>query len=74
MDTWENTIRQAIQDSGLSCYEIARRSGVTAAQLSYFMNGKRSLTISSAEKIAEHVGIELNRKKVKHGKSNQKGK
>ena len=71
---WENMIRQAIRDSGLSNYEIARRSGVSAAQLSFFMRSERGITIPTAEKIAEHIGVELTIKGVKNGKSKQKQK
>ena len=72
---WENLFRKAIKESGLSMYEIARRSGITAAQLSYFMRSERGITLPTAEKIAAVIGLELTKKRmVKHGKSNQKRK
>ena len=66
---WESILRQAIQESGLSLYALSHLSGISDAQLSRFMNGKRTLTIPTAEKIAEHIGVELKKKEVKHGKS-----
>ena len=66
---WEKTIRQAIKDSGLSLYALSHLSGISDAQLSRFMNGKRTLTIPTAEKIAEHIGVELKKREVKNGKS-----
>jgi len=66
---WETVMRQAIKDSGLSLYALERLSGISDAQLSRFMNGKRTLTIPTAEKIAEHIGVELKIKGVKNGKS-----
>jgi len=55
----ERQMRQAIVDSDMSCYEIAKRSKVTKAQLSLFVNGKRSMTLTSAAKIAKVLGLEL---------------
>ena len=55
----ETQLREAIQGSGMSCYEIAKRAGVTNSQLSLFINGRRSLTLTSAAKIARVLGLEL---------------
>ena len=59
---WENIIRQAIAESGLTNYELSKISGVSESQLSRFMNGDRTLTLPTAEKIAEHIGVELKKK------------
>ncbi len=40
-------------------YEIAKKSGLSQAQLSYFVNGKRSLTLPAAAKLAQVLGLEL---------------
>ena len=70
---WENIMQQAIKDSGLSYRELERLSGISAAQISRFMSDDpahaRTLTIPTAEKIAEHIGVEIQVKGVKHGKS-----
>ena len=66
---WESILRQAIAKSGLTNYELSKLSGVSEAQLSRFMNGKRTLTIPTAEKIAEHIGVEIKKREVKNGKS-----
>ena len=55
----EVQFREAIQGSGMSCYEIAKRAGVVSSQLSLFINGHRSLTLTSAAKIAGVLGLEL---------------
>ena len=62
----ETQLREAIQGSGMSCYEIAKRAGVTNSQLSLFLSGQRSLTLTSAAKIARVLGLELRR--VKKGR------
>lgn len=55
----EKQLEQAIIESGLSCYRIAKESGLTESQLSYFINGKRSLTLPAAAKLAKVLGLEL---------------
>lgn len=52
-------LREAISGSGMSCYEIAKQAGVTKSQLSLFINNQRSLTLTSAAKIARVLGLEL---------------
>jgi ribosome-binding protein aMBF1 (putative translation factor) len=63
MQDWENIMRQAIKDSGFSLYELERRAGVSAAQLSRFMAGKRSLLLSTAQKVGAAVDLKLKPKK-----------
>jgi transcriptional regulator with XRE-family HTH domain len=59
----ENKLRRAIVESDLSRYEISKRSGVAASQLSYFVNGKRTLRLDSAAKVAEILKLDLTPKK-----------
>ena len=58
----QEQLREAIRKSELSCYKISQLAGVTESQLSYFMNRQRSLTLDSAAKIAEVLGLELKSK------------
>jgi len=55
----EEQLREAIADSGMSRNQLSILSGVDPAQLCYFVQGKRSLTLRSAEKLAETLGLEL---------------
>ena len=55
----EMQLRDAILGSGMSRYEIARQAGVTNSQLSLFLSGQRSLTLTSAAKIAQVLRLEL---------------
>jgi antitoxin component HigA of HigAB toxin-antitoxin module len=55
----EAPLRQAMAESGRSQRQLAALAGVDPAQVSYFMQGKRSLTLRSAEKIAAVLGLEL---------------
>ena len=61
----EYQLREAIKKSGMSRNQLSIKSGVDPAQLCYFVQGKRSLTLRSAEKVAEALGLELKPKKRK---------
>lgn len=55
----EDQLRQAIANSGLSQRRLATLAGVHQPQLSWFMQGERSLTLWAAGRIAAVVGFEL---------------
>ena len=55
----ENKLKQAIIGADMSRYKISKLSGISEAQLSLFVNGKRTLTLTSAAKIAEVLGLDL---------------
>ena len=55
----ESRLRDALINSDLSRYRISQLSGVSEAQLSLFVNNKRTLTLSSAAKVAEALKLEL---------------
>jgi plasmid maintenance system antidote protein VapI len=55
----EMQLKKAIEESGISRYRLAIESGLTESQLSYFVNGKRSLSLPAAAKLAKVLGLEL---------------
>lgn len=59
----EKQLKLALVDSGMSRAEISRKSKLSEAQLSYFVNDKRSLTLPAAAKLAKVLGLELKPKK-----------
>ena len=59
------TLRRAIEDSGYSQYQLSILSGVNRAQINRFVKGERTLTLESAERIAEALELELKSKKKK---------
>lgn len=61
----ETQLKEALINSGVSRYRISQLSGISNAQLSYFVNGKRSLTLPIAAKLAKVLGLELIEKKSK---------
>ena len=59
----EKKLLNSINKSKMSRYKISQLSGVSQATLSLFVNGKRSLTLISATKIAKVLGLELKRER-----------
>ncbi len=61
----ERQLKQAMIDSEMTRAEIVRKSKnqLSEAQLSYFVNDKRSLTLPAAAKLAKVLGLELKPKR-----------
>jgi transcriptional regulator with XRE-family HTH domain len=64
----EKQLKQAVLKSNMSRYRIARESGLTESQLSYFVNDQRTLTLPAAAKLANTLGLELVQRKSKKAK------
>ena len=54
-----DVLRRAIRDSGLPLLRIAADTGVERASLSRFINGKSSLRLDVADKLAAYFGLSL---------------
>lgn len=63
-------LRQAIDDSGLTRYEIAKQTGIDESALAKFYNGHRGLSMEALNMLWEYLEltIHLGRKPVKKGK------
>ena len=61
----EKRIRAAIKKSGVSVYRLAKDSGVSQPVICRFVNGKRGITLATASKLVETLGLELVHKKRK---------
>ena len=59
----ELQLRQAIIDSELSRYRLSQMTGVPESVLCTFVNGKRSITMTTAAKLAKALGLELKSKR-----------
>lgn len=55
----ETQMIQAINDSGRSLNSLSIESGINRAMISRLLNGKRTITLSSAAKLAKVLGLEL---------------
>jgi len=52
-------LQQAIRDSDLSQNEIARRAGIDAGQVCRFVNGQRGMTLATAARVGDVLGLEI---------------
>lgn len=55
----DETLREAIRRSGLTHYAIGKAAGVAPAQLDRFVAGERDLTLATAAKVADALGLAL---------------
>jgi transcriptional regulator with XRE-family HTH domain len=58
-DYIEKRLLRALGRSSLSRYAIAKRIGVSQAQLSRFVHGQRRLGLGTAASLADALGLEL---------------
>ena len=58
-------LRQAIKDSGLSVYAVAKGSGLSQASTQRFVTKERDLYLDSATRLAHFFGMELTAPRIK---------
>jgi transcriptional regulator with XRE-family HTH domain len=63
-------VRQAIEDSGLTRYRIAKETGISESALSQFYNGQRGLSMNALNALGQFLQLKvtLGRKRPKKGK------
>ncbi len=63
-------LRQAIDDCGLTRYEIAKQTGIDESALAKFYNGHRGLSMEALNALGEHLELKiiLGKKPTKKGK------
>jgi plasmid maintenance system antidote protein VapI len=54
-------IRDAIAKTDLSAYELAQAAGVDRSVLSRFRTGKRTITLATADRLAEVLKLRITR-------------
>jgi plasmid maintenance system antidote protein VapI len=52
-------LRQAVRDAGLSVNAVATAAGIPQPVLHRFMSGERDLTLRTAQKLADYLGLTL---------------
>lgn len=57
--TLAEQIRQAIKDNDKSPYRIAIDTEISQPLLTRFINGKRGISLDTADKLIEYLGLEL---------------
>ncbi len=54
-----NQLRAAFAESGLSRFELSRRAGISYAIVHRFIGSDRTITLDTASKLADVLGVEL---------------
>jgi len=57
--TLNDKVRRAVDASGMSRYAICKASGVKQAAMSRFMAGKRGITLTTLDALADVLGLDL---------------
>ena len=52
-------LKKAIEASGLTVYEIAKRAKVSQIIISRFLSGERDIRMATADKLARILGLKL---------------
>lgn len=52
-------LREAFRSSGMSMFALSKQSGVPYSGIHRFINADRDLTLSTASKVADVLGLEL---------------
>jgi DNA transposition AAA+ family ATPase len=63
-------LRQAIDDSGLTRYQIAKETGIDESALAKFYNGHRGLSMHALNALGEFLQLTI----IRGGKPGKKGK
>jgi transcriptional regulator with XRE-family HTH domain len=63
-------VRQAVGNSGLTRYRIAKDTGIDESALAKFYNGHRGLSLDNMDLLCEYLGLRIvmDRKPAKRGK------
>lgn len=56
---FSRSLRDSIEESGLSAYALGQLAGVSRTTLCMFIDGKRGLTTDTVDKIAPHLGLKV---------------
>ena len=57
--TMTDVLKAAIEQGGVSRYQIAKDTGILQTSLSRFVRGETSLRLDKADVLAEYLGLEL---------------
>jgi len=68
MGEYEDMVKRAIRECGLSAYEVAKRTGVHKASLSRILSGQRRMTLETLDRLAAVIGVKVMRVKPKAGR------
>lgn len=55
----ETTLRKAIEKSGLSANQLAKKAKVSHTQITRFLSGERTLSLPGVEALCKALGLQL---------------
>jgi transcriptional regulator with XRE-family HTH domain len=58
-DKLSDQLRQAIDDSGLTRYQISKATGIDQSVLSKFHHGERGISLAAVDQIGEYLGLRI---------------
>jgi len=58
-DSLSDALKQAIRESDMSVYQIAKRAGISQIMISRFLSGERDIRLATADKLANTLGLKL---------------
>jgi len=64
MVTASETLKEIIRARGLTAYALAKMSGASVDPIQRFLNGERGLTLTTFDKLASALGLELTERKT----------
>lgn len=56
-------LKRSVNESGKTVNEIAKAAGVPQPSLCRFMNGTRGMTLTTFDKLASYLKLEVNQRK-----------
>jgi plasmid maintenance system antidote protein VapI len=60
-------LQQPMRDGGMAQHEIARRTGIDVGMVNRFLNGSRTRTLATADKVAAALGLAtMSRRVIDH--------
>ena len=69
-ETFSEQLRQAIENSGLTRYQISKETGIHQSILGRFVHGEMGLAMETIDRLCEFLGLSISqqRKQRKKGK------
>lgn len=56
---FSDQIRAAVENCGVSRYQIWQETGIDAGALCHFVAGRRGLSMDSLDKLADYIGLRV---------------
>jgi transcriptional regulator with XRE-family HTH domain len=63
------TLRLAVEQSGMTRYVIAKETGIAQSMLSRFVTGRRGLSLDAVDRLSAFLKLELVSRAIKRGKA-----